>query len=40
MAKKQKLELTWVGKDERVKLGPRVLGRKVGLARMPNATNY
>ncbi|GAX62373.1 hypothetical protein SCALIN_C31_0007 [Candidatus Scalindua japonica] len=25
MAKKQKLELTWVGKDERVKLEPRVL---------------
>lgn len=24
-AKKQKLELTWVGKDERVKLEPRVL---------------
>ena len=25
MAKKGKLELTWVGKDERVKLEPRVL---------------
>ena len=25
MAKKQKLELTWVGKDERIKLEPRVL---------------
>ena len=36
MAKKQKLELSWVGKDERVKLEPHVLGRKVGLARMPN----
>lgn len=25
MAKKQKLELTWVGKDERPKLEPRIL---------------
>lgn len=25
MAKKQKLELTWIGKDEEVKLEPRVL---------------
>ncbi len=25
MTKKQKLELTWVGKDEKVKLEPRVL---------------
>ena len=25
MAKKQKLELTWVGKNEKVKLEPRVL---------------
>lgn len=25
MAKKQKLELTWIGKDDEVKLEPRVL---------------
>ena len=30
MAKKQKLELTWVGKDERVKLEPRVLVEDTG----------
>lgn len=35
MARKQKLELYRVGKDERVKLESHVLGRNVGLTRMP-----
>lgn len=35
MVKKQKLELKRVGKNERVKLEPHVLGRNVCLTRMP-----